>query len=41
MELSEGAALSSFIGRSTGNGRNFLDNAMPFCIPKRWVWDAY
>jgi len=34
-------ALSGFIGRSTGNGRNLLDKAKPFCIPKRWVWEAY
>ncbi len=34
-------ALFSFIGRSTGNGRSLLDNAKPFCIPKRWVWEAY
>ena len=23
------------------NGRSLLDNAKPFCIPKRWVWEAY
>jgi RNA-directed DNA polymerase len=33
--------LSGFIGRSTGNGRNLLDKAKSFCIPKRWVWEAY
>lgn len=38
---SEGAALSGLIGRSTGNGRSLLDKAKPFCIPKRWVWEAY
>ena len=27
--------------RSTGDGRNLVDNAKPFCIPKRWVWKAY
>jgi RNA-directed DNA polymerase len=38
---SEGVTLSGFIGRSTGNGRNLLDKAKPFCIPERWVWEAY
>ena len=34
-------ALSSVIGRSTGNGRSLLDKAKPFSISKRSVWDAY
>lgn len=38
---SEGAALSGFIEGSTGTGRNLLDKAKPFCIPKRAVWAAY
>jgi hypothetical protein len=33
--------LFSFIGRSTGNGRNLLNKAKPWSIPKQWVWDAY
>ena len=33
--------LFGVIGRSTVNGRSLLDNAKPFCIPKRWVWEAY
>src|SRR3712207_7775159 len=27
--------------RSTGNGRNLMDRAKPFDIPKREVWEAY
>jgi RNA-directed DNA polymerase len=27
--------------RSTGNGRNLMDRAKPYDIPKREVWEAY
>src|ERR1700730_12797267 len=27
--------------RSTGSGRNLLDKAKSWSIPKRWVWEAY
>jgi len=40
-DWSKGAALSSFIGRTTGNGRILLSEAKPFSISKRLVWEAY
>jgi RNA-directed DNA polymerase len=33
--------LFSSVPRSTGNGRNLVDRAKPFKIPKREVWEAY
>ena len=39
--LSEGAASSSVLVRSTSSGRSLTQNAKPFAISKRDVWEAY
>src|SRR4051812_47900880 len=38
---STGPRVRSLIGPSTGFGRNPVDRAKPFDIPKREVWEAY
>jgi len=38
---SEGAKLFSLAERSTGDGRNLLEKAKSWSIPKRLVWEAY
>ena len=38
---SEGAALSGFIDETTRNGRIFLNEAKPFQISKKQIWDAF
>lgn len=40
-DWSKGAALSSFIERTTSNGRILLSEAKSFSISKRLVWEAY
>ncbi len=38
---SEGVASSGLEKRTTGNGRIRLEQAKPFCMTKRQVWEAY